>query len=583
MITAESSKEEVGNYLVETLKLKGEIKDIIIKEDISGDILLEITDEEYKSIGIKPVQFRKIKGLLDKIKDKFGEKHYTEVISIYSNSNDVSEFFKKSLNFEGDLNNLDGKSLLELSDEAIKNLGLNLGQRKKLIKYISYFKTLKVEPPKEPTINKESSLEEVVSYLTKKLKISEEGINSIKEDLGVEGGESLIFLEESDIDTGNLTDEEKVNLKNLVNELKNKEKEEGKGEGKEDENEEDIIITKETDKDTLIKFLKNKCKISDKGINAIINGQEVEDGMSFLLLEPKDFDDVNELNDDEKNVLKNVLNELKPKEEEKIKPPTKETKLEDLKIYLSKILNISENGIKEIIDLGVEDGETFFCLESEDIDGTKELTQEVKEKIKSLLKQGTEGEKKDNVDNKKENDSNLNDNIPKNNNNDNPNNINPIPEKTKNEEIAKKDLEKNDNKDLDQNNKDLDNINKDLNNNNKGNNNDEAKNKIKNEKNQNQKNKKNEKIEGIINGIYEGKDSEKIYIYELNQIKKSPIINDSKFNVFFIFSEKESMIKYIKLGAFLDKGDFFPKMIAIKILILIYYMKINLLILKMKL
>ena len=199
MITAESSKEEVGNYLVETLKLKGEIKDIIIKEDISGDILLEITDEEYKSIGIKPVQFRKIKGLLDKIKDKFGEKHYTEVISIYSNSNDVSEFFKKSLNFEGDLNNLDGKSLLELSDEAIKNLGLNLGQRKKLIKYISYFKTLKVEPPKEPTINKESSLEEVVSYLTKKLKISEEGINSIKEDLGVEGGESLIFLEESDI------------------------------------------------------------------------------------------------------------------------------------------------------------------------------------------------------------------------------------------------------------------------------------------------------------------------------------------------------------------------------------------------
>ena len=97
------------------------------------------------------------------------------------------------------MNNLDGKSLLELSDEAIKNLGLNLGQRKKLIKYISYFKTLKVEPPKEPTISKESSLEEVVSYLTKKLKISEEGINSIKEDLGVEGGESLIFLEESDI------------------------------------------------------------------------------------------------------------------------------------------------------------------------------------------------------------------------------------------------------------------------------------------------------------------------------------------------------------------------------------------------
>ena len=527
MITAQSSKEDVGLYLVKTLNLREEIKDIIIKEDISGDILFELTDEDYKLIGIKPVPMRKIKGLLEKIKDKFGEKNYTEVISIYSDSNEVSEFFKKSLNFNGDLNNLDGKGLLELTDETIKNLGLNLGQRKKLVKYISYFKTLKIEPPKELTISKESSPEEVVNYLKKKLKFSDEGIKSIKEDLEVEGGDSLAFLEDSDIDNCNLTEEEKLNLKNLVNDLK-KENEEVV--------EEDIIITKETDKDTLLKFFKNKCKISDKGIDAIITGLEVEDGETFLLLEPNDFDGIEDLNDNEKNKLKNALNSFKQKKEEQIKPPTKESKLEDLKLYLSKILKISEKGIKEIEDLGVENGETFFCLQDEDIDGTQELTKEEKDNIKNLLKKENGGENENNDDNNNDPKKDVipEDKNPKN-DNDNLNNLNQdIPNNPKAED-AKIDL--NNNKDLNKDIKDEKNINEK---------------KIGDEKNNN-----DEKIEGIINGIYEGETSNKIFIYHLNKVKKSPLINDSKFNVFFILSEKEAMIDFANLGVFVDKTGFF--------------------------
>ena len=531
MITAQSSKEDVGLYLVKTLNLKEEIKDIIIKEDISGDILFELTDDDYKLIGIKTVPMRKIKGLLEKIKDKFGEKNYTEVISIYSDSNEVSEFFKKSLNFNGDLNNLDGKGLLELTDETIKNLGLNLGQRKKLMKYISYFKTLKIEPPKELTISKESSPEEVVNYLKKKLKFSDEGIKSIKEDLEVEGGDSLAFLEDSDIDNCNLTEEEKLNLKNLVNDLK-KEKEKEK----EEVVEEDIIITKETDKDTLLKFFKNKCKISDKGIDAVITGLEVEDGETFLLLEPNDLDGIEELNDNEKNELKNVLNSFKQKKEEQIKPPTKESKLEDLKLYLSKILKISEKGIKEIEDLGVENGETFFCLQDEDIDGTQELTKEEKDNIKNLLKKENGGENENNDDNNNEPKKDVipEDKNPKN-DNDNLNNLNQdIPNNPK-AENAKIDL--NNNKDLNKDIKDEKNINEK---------------KIGDEKNNN-----DEKIEGIINGIYEGETSNKIFIYHLNKVKKSPLINDSKFNVFFILSEKEAMIDFANLGVFVDKTGFF--------------------------
>ena len=192
MITVESSKEEVGNFIVTTLKLKEEIKSLIIKEDISGDILADITEEDLKSIGIKVIQARKIKAFIVQNKDKFGEKKFTEIISIYSDSTEVSEFFKNSLNFEGDLNNLDGKSLLELNNESIKTLGLNLGQRKKLVKYIDYFKTLKVEPPKELILTKESTFEEVCEYLKKKFKFSEKALKAL-EDLGIEGGESLLI------------------------------------------------------------------------------------------------------------------------------------------------------------------------------------------------------------------------------------------------------------------------------------------------------------------------------------------------------------------------------------------------------
>ena len=92
---------------------------------------------------------------------------------------------------------MDGKGLIKLKEEEIKNLGLNLGQRKKIIKYINYFKTLEIEEPEETEIliTKESSEEEVSKYLKEKLNISDNAIKS----LGLDG-QSLFNLEEKDID-----------------------------------------------------------------------------------------------------------------------------------------------------------------------------------------------------------------------------------------------------------------------------------------------------------------------------------------------------------------------------------------------
>jgi hypothetical protein len=390
MITVESSKEEVGNFIVTTLKLKEEIKSLIIKEDISGDILADITEEDLKSIGIKVIQARKIKAFIDQNKDKFGEKKFTEIISIYSDSTEVSEFFKNSLNFEGDLNNLDGKSLLELNNESIKTLGLNLGQRKKLVKYIDYFKTLKVEPPKELILTKESTFEEVCEYLKKKFKFSEKALKAL-EDLGIEGGESLLILEESDVDGSELTNEEKENLKNCINDLKKSEPIQ----------EIDITLTEESDKAALTKFLKIKLDISEKGINSIIDQLGVDDGESFFLLEEKDIDDDKDLNEEEKKRIKDYLNETKPKPEKEIKI-TKESSLEDVKLFLSKKLNFSEKGIKAIEDLGVDSGASLFLLNEEDIDSNEDLSDEEKDNLKNFLNQEKEREKVDEQDENKE-------------------------------------------------------------------------------------------------------------------------------------------------------------------------------------
>lgn len=52
IISIESTKEEIANYFVKKFKTP-EVKNNLIKEDISGDILLELEDKDLKSLGIK--------------------------------------------------------------------------------------------------------------------------------------------------------------------------------------------------------------------------------------------------------------------------------------------------------------------------------------------------------------------------------------------------------------------------------------------------------------------------------------------------------------------------------------------------
>ena len=127
---------------------------------------------------------------MEENKLNFKEEDIKEIITRFSKENEVKMFFEKCLNFKKELN-INGKELLELEDNKMKELGLNLGQRKKLIRYINHFKTKEKE---EIILTSNSNKEEVAKFLVNKLSFSPESVKEL--DLN---GESFFDLMNSDI------------------------------------------------------------------------------------------------------------------------------------------------------------------------------------------------------------------------------------------------------------------------------------------------------------------------------------------------------------------------------------------------
>ena len=569
IINIDSSKEEVANFFEKKFKIKEDVKNNFIKEDISADILYDLDDKEFKSLGLKVGPLKNIKVFLQNNKDHFKEKEIKEKITIKSKPNEVSEFFEKCLNFKGELNNMDGKGLIELKEEEIKNLGLNLGQRKKIIKYINYFKTLKIEEPEETKIliTKESSEEEVSKYLKEKLNISDTAIES----LGLDG-ESLFNLEETDIDEAeDLNQEEKTSLKNFIKELKEKKEEETKT-----KEETEIIIGKESSAEQVAKYLKEKLKISDTGIESL-----ALDGDSLFNLEENDIDEADDLTQEEKDILKKFIKELKEKEPKKEIKITRESDKNEVSIFLKEKLKLSE---KSIEDLEL-DGESLFSLEEKEIDES-ELTQEEKYNLKKFLKEEKE-KNENNKDLAKDTDKNQDKDEGKNKDKNED-------DKTDDKNIDKNEDDKTDDKNkkqqrpsqIQQNEKEI----KDKQEKNKDDKNKEEKKENEKEpkkdgkdntasklrsqnKKKDEKGKNKEKIEdplkndnlevlynkekGKKNKEYDGKQTKELETSSIKGYKIDPLIKDSKYNIFFILPIKEKDINELYLVTYRDESSFY--------------------------
>ena len=373
-ITFESTKEEVAEYFAKLCKFGDDVKKNFIENDISGEILLDLNDSDFKKLKAKLGHIKKIQKSIEENKEKLVKKEIKEVISIYSTSEQVAEFFEVSLNFKGDLQNLNGKELLELTEEKIEALGLNLGQKKKLMKFIEYFKTLKIEPPKEIEIEltKESTEEEVAKFLKVKLGFSDKAIEALALD-----GDGLLSLKEEEIkNEENLTQEEKDKLISFL---------------KAQEEEQDIKITEESSEDDVKKFLEIKLKFSKKSAESL-----GLDGQGLLSSKEEEINNEENLTKEEKENLINYLienNYLKPEPkpqpqpepvkvpEEKVIKITKESSKEEVTEYLKEVCKITEKNIK-LLNL---DGKTIFKLTKAKIEQYKDLSKEEKETLLKFL------------------------------------------------------------------------------------------------------------------------------------------------------------------------------------------------------
>ena len=289
-ISSNSTCEEVAEALFKIFRLIDKDKDFkekLIGQGISGDILYNLLDF-IDSLDLKLGHNKKLKKYLEKNKEKFKPKEIDENISI-KNEEEIKTFFEKFIGFKGNLEGIKGENeLKQLKEEDMKKLGLNLGQRIKLFRYISYFNSLKDKKEKEIiiTITKESSDEDTLIYLKNELNISEKSIDNLGLDT-----ETLFDLTEDDINKSlnknEIQPEEYEILKKFINKKDEKLKQES------------LRIRENSSEEEILKFIKEK-------LNFDIEKQNIK-GLNL--------DQYENISKEEKEILKNFIAKFKRKDE----------------------------------------------------------------------------------------------------------------------------------------------------------------------------------------------------------------------------------------------------------------------------
>ena len=288
-IAADSTCEEVAEDLSINCKLKEDDKNKFIKEGISGDILYMLDNNNIKNdLKMKIGPEKRITKYLEENKDKFKPKEIKENIPI-KNDEEIKTFFEKFIGFKGNLDTIkEENDLKQLKKEDMEKLGLNLGQRIKLARYIDYFNSLKEKKEIKITITKETNDDDALNYLKTELNISEESI----ENLGLDSDVADTLLGSNALS------------ENDLNECLEKKQ------------------IKKQEYDSLMKFIKLRDEMKEKESNKISKNSNKED-ISKFMKEKLNFDiekqDIKELNLDkykniskeEEEILKNFIEQIK--------------------------------------------------------------------------------------------------------------------------------------------------------------------------------------------------------------------------------------------------------------------------------
>ena len=174
--SSKSLKEEVVVFFESKFSLNQDISNKFINEYITGDILPNLSFNDFKFLGLNLETIINWNKYYDENEDNFDIDEIKEEISYKATSEEVKHFFESYLDFKENINNLNGQMLLDLNEESMKQLGMKLGQRKRLTKYINYLNKMK----NIITIN--SSKEEVANFLLKNSNLSKQTIEKLQFD-----------------------------------------------------------------------------------------------------------------------------------------------------------------------------------------------------------------------------------------------------------------------------------------------------------------------------------------------------------------------------------------------------------------
>ena len=185
-ITKDSTPEEVIKYFSKIFKIKEIDLISFIIESISGDVLPYLIDQDYIYLGIKEELKKKIQKYVSDNIFHLTKNELEIDINFNSSETEVEKFFKNNFNLKKQIKNINGKNLFSLTEKKMKNLGLNLGQRKKLNIFLEHKKknisrnhdnvkenisTIKETEKKEVIINIPLSIRKAIFIKEEKKKI----------------------------------------------------------------------------------------------------------------------------------------------------------------------------------------------------------------------------------------------------------------------------------------------------------------------------------------------------------------------------------------------------------------------------
>ena len=184
-----STTEDICNFLQPILSND----DIILKfknERIKGTELFYLTDNDYDNIFEIRLKKKKLKKVLDEIEGTSpGIKDYEEKIYINSNEEQVYNFLKKEFLFDDIIlekfKNINGKNFKSFKENNLIELGLKVGERRKILSYIL---SMESNNNNSSDITRESSIEDVCSFLQSKFKLPDNIIAEFQ-DLEINGKE----------------------------------------------------------------------------------------------------------------------------------------------------------------------------------------------------------------------------------------------------------------------------------------------------------------------------------------------------------------------------------------------------------